>query len=68
MKTPNKWVSLLLVVCFVAVFTGCQGRAGFGESASNPSLAQTAAQEPLGVSDMKLLTKWNGVCSGAGGE
>ena len=68
MKTPNKWVSLLLVVCFVAVFTGCQGRAGFGESASNPSLAQTAAQEPLGVSDMKLLTKWNGVCSGAAGE
>ena len=68
MKTPNKWVSLLLVVCFVAVFTGCQGRAGFGESASNPSLAQTAAQEPLGVSDMKLLTKWNGVCSGAAGD
>lgn len=68
MKTPNKWVSLLLVVCFVAVFTGCQGRAGFGESASNPSLAQTAAQEPLSVSDMKLLTKWNGVCSGAAGE
>ena len=57
----------LLFICLAALLTGCQNSKPLGESAAHSSSAQTAAQ-PMNVSDMKLLTKWNGLCSGAAGE
>lgn len=68
MKMSNKWfLGLLWGVCFAALLTGCQGGA-LSESVSHPSSAQTAVQEPVRVSDIRLLTKWNGLVSGAAGE
>lgn len=79
MKQCYKWTFAISIILTVAL-AGCSlnppdaqtsnaaSQQNVESSGADLSTAQTTVQEPLNVSDMKLLTKWNGLCSGAAAE